>query len=117
MIYTAMCIMFWMRAYPLLARSCINHRCINSYYIADRWESVVEKSIQCTIPSGLKAGLGWVAAEKIPWASIGGLEDVKRKLLRAIDWPLRERESCGPGNERRKKEFYLSSSHHYDSIQ
>ncbi len=90
-----MCIMFWMRTYPLLARGCINHRCINSYYIAERWESAVEKSIQSTIPSGLKAGLGWVAAEKIPWAAIGGLEDVKRKLLRAIDWPLRERELAG----------------------
>ncbi len=72
---------------------------------------MVEKSIQSTIPSGLKAGLGWVAAEKIPWAAIGGLEDVKRKLLRAIDWPLRERESCGPGNEEERILFILFTLH------
>ena len=34
MIYTALCIMFWMRAYPLLGQvggDCINHRCIKQH--------------------------------------------------------------------------------------
>ncbi len=36
MIYAALCIMFWMRASPLLGQvggGCINHRCINSYNV------------------------------------------------------------------------------------
>ncbi len=72
---------------------------------------MVENSVQSTIPSGLKAGLGWVATEKIPWAAIGGLEDVKRKLLRAIDWPLRERESCGSGMKEKKERILIHPLH------
>ena len=58
----------------------------------DTWEAV-EKCVEVTVPAGLRAGLGWISAEKIPWSAIGGHEDVKRKLMRAIDWPLRRPEA------------------------
>ena len=35
-----------------------------------------------------QAGLQGGAMEPLPWAEIGGLEDVKRRLRRAVEWPL-----------------------------
>ena len=55
--------------------------------------SVIQQCIDQTIPSGLKLGLGWVNFEKVSWDSIGGMEEVKHKLTRAIDWPIRKPES------------------------
>jgi len=54
----------------------------------DDWPSI-QKCIDMTIPSGLRLGIGWVNLEKIPWDSIGGMDEIKRKLIRAIEWPIR----------------------------
>lgn len=52
------------------------------------WEKV-RVQLEKTTPSGFKTGLGCVSHEKISWDSVGGLSEVKTKLMRAVEWPLK----------------------------
>lgn len=48
----------------------------------------IEKELLNTKPAAIKTGLGSVSHEKVEWNSIGGMEDLKVKLSRAIKLPL-----------------------------
>ena len=56
------------------------------------WEEV-RSAVEQTTPSGFRTGLGCVSHEKVDWESVGGLADVKTKLRRAVEWPLKHPEA------------------------
>jgi len=58
----------------------------------DDW-GTIQKCLDITTPSGLKLGLGCVNLEKISWQSIGGMDEIKTKLMRAIEWPIKKPEA------------------------
>ena len=53
----------------------------------------VETEVLAARPASLRSGLGSVSSDKISWDSLGGLHQVKAKLVRAIQLPLTEPES------------------------
>jgi len=48
----------------------------------------VEEELVNTRPAAIKTGLGSISHEKVGWDSIGGMQEVKGKLMRAIHLPL-----------------------------
>ena len=53
----------------------------------------VETQLELARPAQLRTGLGSVSAEKVSWDSLGGLHQVKSKLVRAIQLPLTDPDS------------------------
>ena len=53
----------------------------------------VEEELVNTRPAAIKTGLGSISHEKVGWDSIGGMQEVKGKLMRAIHLPLTSPES------------------------
>ena len=56
------------------------------------WDKVMGE-VEFTTPSGFKSGLGCVRHEKVSWDSVGGLKEVKTKLRRALEGPLKHPEA------------------------
>ena len=50
----------------------------------------VETEVLAARPASLRTGLGSVSSDKVSWDSLGGLHQVKSKLVRAIQMPLTE---------------------------
>ena len=50
----------------------------------------VEAEVLAARPASLRTGLGSVSADQVSWDSLGGLHQVKSKLVRAIQLPLTE---------------------------
>jgi hypothetical protein len=76
MIYTALCIMFWMRAYPLLGQvggGCalvINYRCINRYLcVAATAGSGEEWELELLEPGDLPAWATQSHTQRVEWVN------------------------------------------------
>lgn len=54
-------------------------------------------------PSAFKSGLGTMEVEPVSWEDIGGLEDVKLQLKRALQWPLKHAEAFSRLDIRKSK--------------
>ncbi|XP_028294153.1 ATPase family gene 2 protein homolog B [Gouania willdenowi] len=48
-----------------------------------------EEALKVVCPSCLRGSLGRTELSPVPWERIGGLEEIKLKLIQSIEWPMR----------------------------
>jgi hypothetical protein len=60
----------------------------NSSHSSDDWFSDFQASVARVRPSSLRGGLGVVTAQPAKLSDIRGMDNIKKSLCAAIEWPL-----------------------------